>query len=72
VVLQNARDVGVELAAFAVTKKGASFLRAEDEVDNDVGEGLGHGGGGALTGLGMFVRVGDLGLRSRGSRQPRL
>jgi hypothetical protein len=42
-VLEHARDVGVKLAAFLIAKELAATLRTEDEMHNDVGEGLGHG-----------------------------
>jgi len=50
VVLEDAGDVGVELAAFALAEERATVLGAENEVDEDVGEGFGHGGN-ALSGL---------------------
>jgi hypothetical protein len=41
-VLKNAGDVGVELAALVIAKKWAAVLGAEHEVNDDVGKGLGH------------------------------
>src|SRR5213596_1019728 len=64
-------DVGVKLAAFLVTEKLVAALCAEHEMNDDVGEGLGHTGN-ALTGLRRFVGTVDLGLRSWDSLQPRL
>ena len=69
--LDDARDVSMELAALLITQELAAALRAEDEVNDDVGEGLGHAGV-APTGLGRFVGAVDLGLRSSDSLQPRL
>src|SRR5213593_4625054 len=71
VVLENAGDAGMKSAAFLVTEELVTSLRAEHEVNDDVGEGLGHTGN-ALTGLGRFVGTVDLGLRSSDSLQPRL
>src|SRR6185437_204358 len=71
VILQNAGNIGVELAAFLIPQKLSAALRAEDEMNDDVGEGLGHADV-ALTGLGSVVGVVDLGLRSSNSLQPRL
>src|SRR5947208_1475201 len=71
VILENARDVGVELATLLVAQELAAAFRAEYEMNDDVGEGLGHTGN-ALTGLGRCVRTVDLGLRSSDSLQPRL
>ena len=51
VVLEDAGDVGVKLAAFFVAEQWASLLRAKHEVGDNVGEGLRHRWG-ALTGLG--------------------
>ncbi len=70
-VPEDARDVGVELAAFLVAEELAAALRAEYEVNDDVGQGLRHADV-ALTGLERFVATVDLGLRSRCSLQPRL
>ncbi len=44
VVLEDARDVCVELAALLVAQELATAFRGEHEMNNDVGEGLGHGG----------------------------
>src|SRR5438034_607265 len=52
-------DVGVKLAAFLVTEELVAALCAEHEMNDDVGEGLGHTGN-ALTGLGRFVATVDL------------
>src|SRR6266705_1568951 len=71
VVLENTGDVGMKLAAFLVTEELAPALRAEHEMNDDVGEGLRHTGN-ALTGLGRFVGTVDLGLRSSDLLQPRL
>ena len=71
VVFHNPRNVGVEFAAFLIPEQGASFLRAEYEVNNDVGQGLGHSCA-ALTGRERFVGTVHLGLRSWDSLQPRL
>ncbi len=71
VVLENTGDVGMKLAAFLVTEELVAALRAEHEVNDNVGEGLGHTDN-ALTGLGRFVGTVDLGLRSSDSLQPRL
>ena len=43
-VLEDASDVGVELSTFFITEQGTAVFRAEHEVNNDVGEGLGHTG----------------------------
>jgi hypothetical protein len=59
------------LAAFLVAQELAAAFGAEYEVNDDVGEGLGHEGD-APTGLEMVVGMGHLGLRSRCSLQPRL
>jgi hypothetical protein len=50
VVLEDAGDVGVKLAALLVTQELATALRREHEMDDDVGERLGHGGG-VLSGV---------------------
>jgi len=53
VVLEDACDVCVELAAFLVAQELATAFRGEHEMNNDVGEGLGHSGDvlpGALAG----------------------
>ena len=42
VVLENASDVGVELAAFFISQKLTAALRAEHPMHDDVAEGLGH------------------------------
>lgn len=70
-VLKDAGDVGMKLAAFLVAEELAAAFRAEHKMNDDVGEGLGHGGV-ALTGLEKFVGIIDLGLRSSDSLQPRL
>ena len=70
-VLENAGDVGVELPALLVTQELAAALRAEHEMNDDVGKSLGHGSN-ALTGLERFAGPVDLGLRSSDSLQPRL
>ena len=64
-------DVGMKSAAFLVTEELVAALRAEHEVNDNVGEGLGHTDN-ALTGLGRFVGTVDLGLLSSDSLQPRL
>ncbi len=61
VVFEDAGDVGVELTALLVPEELATALRAEHEVNDDVGEGLGHASD-ALTGLGWIVGTGFLGL----------
>ena len=53
-MLEDAGDVSVELPAFFVAQELPAAFRAEHEMDDDVGEGLGHGGS-ALTGLGIVV-----------------
>jgi hypothetical protein len=70
-ILEDSSDVGMKLAAFLVTEEWVAALRAENEVNDDVGEGLGHRYD-ALTGLGRFAWTVDLGLRSSDSLQPRL
>lgn len=70
-VFENAGDVGVDLAAFVVAQEGATVFGAEDEVYNDVGEGLRHVCD-ALSGLAGFMRRIDPGLRSSDSLQPGL
>jgi hypothetical protein len=57
VVLENTGDVGVELAAFLISEQLSAAFRAEDEMNDDVGEGLRHTGV-ALTGLSRFAWVG--------------
>jgi hypothetical protein len=42
-VFENTRNIGMELATFFVTEKLTAILCAEYEMNNDVGEGLGHG-----------------------------
>ena len=71
VVLENTGDKGVELATFLIAKEPAAALRAEHEMDNDIGKGLRHAGV-ALTGLAKILGSVYLGLRSRCSLQPRL
>src|SRR6267378_5677714 len=71
VLITTTSDIGMKLAAFLVTEGLVAALRAEHEVNDDVGEGLGHTGN-ALTGLGRFVGTVDLGLRSSDSLQSRL
>src|SRR5262245_18943743 len=71
VIPENARDVGVELAAFFITDELATAFRAEHEMNDDVGEGLRHGSG-ALAGLGKSLVDVELGLGSSDSLQPRL
>ncbi len=63
--------LGVELASFLIAKEWTAALRAEPKMNDDVGEGLGHGRN-ALTGLERCVGTVDLGLRSSDSLQPRL
>ena len=41
-LLEDASDVGVDLAAFFIAKELAAVLRAEHKVNDDVGEGLRH------------------------------
>lgn len=40
VILENAGDVGVKLAAFLIAEEWATFFRAEHEMNNNVGERL--------------------------------
>jgi hypothetical protein len=44
VVLEDAGDVGVELAAFLVPQELATPLRAEHKMNDNIGERLRHGG----------------------------
>ncbi len=71
VIPQNAGDVGMEFAALLIAQELAAVLRAEYEMDDDVGNGLGHAGV-APTGLGRLVTAVVLGLRSSDSLLPRL
>lgn len=41
-VFEEAGEIGVELVAFLVAEEGAAVFGAEDEVNDEVGEGLGH------------------------------
>jgi hypothetical protein len=70
-IFQNPGDVGMALPTFFIAQKLAPAFGAEYEMHNDIGKGLGHIGV-ALSGLGMFWRCIDLGLRSPGSLPPRL
>ena len=48
-LLQDARHVGVQAGAeFRVVKKRNAVLRAEDDMQDDAGEGLRHNGAGFL------------------------
>ncbi len=71
VMLQDAGNVGVKLAAILIAQELAVALRAEYEMGQDVGERLGHAGV-APTGLGILVTAVVLGLRSSDSLLPRL
>ena len=54
VIFEYAGNIGVELFTFRVANQGPSPLCAEHQMDNDVGEGLGHNCR-ALTGLLRFA-----------------
>ena len=50
-VARDRSQIGVEFRARVGNEEGAAFLRAEDDVDDDEGEGLWHG---------------DIGFRAKG------
>jgi hypothetical protein len=66
-VFQDADHVGVEGTAFLVPEERTAAFRAEHEMDDDVGERLGHVCD-ALTGLKLFLSMVYLGLQPRLSR----
>ena len=54
-VLQNARHVGVQPGAeFGVFEKWNAVLRAEDDMQDDAGQGLRHDGGKLLRPVGAL------------------
>ena len=42
VIFQNADDVGVKLGTDFIAQPGSSLFRAEDEMNQNVGQGLRH------------------------------
>ena len=55
-ILKRARHVGVQAGAeFGVFEKGNAVLCAEDDMQDDAGEGLRHNGAGLLRPVGAFA-----------------